>query len=230
MHIQAIAFDVDGTLYPAFSLYMRCIDISLRAPGVVLAFSRVRRQLREMQTRPDYALSTKEELHVLQALLLAHRLKIEESAARHLIERIFYNEIPRRFFAIQPYPGLKTLLETCRAQGFRIAALSDLPPDEKIAALGLGKLFDKIICAEDCGRLKPHPHTFLLLSNALGVNPGEILYIGNNIEYDIRGAKEAGMHAALRGGSSTEADFCFKKWNEFGDWIFSKFSSIESLR
>lgn len=230
MRIQAIAFDVDGTLYPAFSLYKRCVDISLRAPRIVLSFSLVRRQLREMQTRSDYAISTKEELHHFQASLLAHRLKIEESTAYSLLERIFYDEIPQRFSSIQPYSGIKTLLETCRARGFLIAAFSDLPPDKKITSLGLGKLFDRIMCAEDCGRLKPHPYTFLSLSNALGIDPREILYIGNNIEYDIRGAKAVGMHTALRGGSSADADFCFKKWDEFSDWIFTNISSGENLR
>lgn len=222
MRVRAIAFDLDGTLYPALSLNRRCVDLFLAHPRVILAFSSVRRQLRRLQQRDGFAPTDSDSLHALQAALLAARLGVPEARARDAMERIFYEEIPRRFATIPPYPGVAAALETLRSRGFALAALSDLPPEEKLRALGLSAFFPRILCAEDTGALKPHPRVFETLSRALGASPGEILYVGNNTRYDIGGAKAAGMRAALRGKRPSAADFSFARWDDFSSWARDK--------
>lgn len=218
MHVRAVAFDVDGTLYPAFSLYLRCVTLFLAHPRLVPAFSSVRRQLRDLQRETRFNSTARESLHRLQASLLAARLGVSEGRARKLMESIFYQEIPRRFATIRPYPGVVSTLENLRARGFALAALSDLPPEEKLSALDLADFFPRILCAEDTGALKPHPRVFAALSGALGVPAHEILYVGNNISYDTGGSKAAGMHTALRGRAQSSADFSFTRWEDFEMW------------
>ncbi len=218
MRVRAIAFDVDGTLYPASSLNIRCVDIFFMHPRLVPAFSSVRRQLRVLQQENDFAPTDRASLHQLQAKLLAARLGAPEELAYSLMERIFYEEIPRRFATIEPYAGVVTTLESLRSRGFTLAALSDLPPEEKVRALGLSEFFGPILCAEDTGALKPHRRVFEALSSALDVALDEILYVGNNIRYDIGGAKAAGMHAALRKRYASAADFRFARWDAFAAW------------
>ncbi len=218
MRVRAIAFDVDGTLYPSSSLNLRCVDLVFTHPRFVMAFSLVRRQLRALQQDAHFEPHDSASLHQLQATLLAQRLDTTKEHARDLMERIFYQEMPRRFATIAPYPGVTTVLESLRSRGFALAVLSDLPPAEKLRTLGLLEFFPRILCAEDTGALKPHPRVFQALSVALGAAPHEILYVGNNIRYDIGGSKAAGMRAALRGRRISAADFKFGHWHEFAAW------------
>ncbi len=218
MRVRAIAFDVDGTLYPAASLNLRCVDLFWAHPRLIPAFSSMRRQLRALQREARFAPKDSASLHELQAALLAARLDTTETRARDLMERVFYEEIPRRFATISPYPGVIAALEALQTRGFALAALSDLPPSEKLHSLGVAHYFPRIICAEDTGALKPHPRVFRALSEALRAAPGEILYVGNNMRYDIVGSKAAGMRAALRGRHASTADFRFSRWDDFAAW------------
>lgn len=221
VRFRAVVFDVDGTLYPASALYLRCIDIFVRHPRLVEGFSVVRKELRTLQMRSDYTPRDAEELHQLQASLLAQRMHIPQDQVRKLMEFFFYAMLPERFASIRPFPGVRNAIETIRSNGIAVAALSDLPPTEKIKALGLSDLLEHALCAEEFGVLKPHPWVFAALIERLGYAPSEILYVGNNPVYDIQGAKNAGMAAARCGRPTALADFSFTKWKNLADWVLT---------
>jgi putative hydrolase of the HAD superfamily len=75
--------------------------------------------------------------------------------------------------------------------------LSDFPPERKIELLGLGASFDVVLSTEQTGFLKPHGEPFRRFSEALGIPPEEILYVGNSPRLDAAGALAAGLGAAL---------------------------------
>jgi len=103
--------------------------------------------------------------------------------------------------------------------GLPIAALSDLPPQKKLNALGLEAMFEIISCSEDWGVIKPHPKAFYGVSAALGVDPSSVLYVGNSTTYDVKGAHAVGMLTARRGSSCSLADFSFRRWEELAAWL-----------
>ena len=59
--------------------------------------------------------------------------------------------------------------------------------------LGLTPFFEVILISGDLGYRKPHPFVFQQLIEALDVPRGQILFIGDDLEPDIRGAREAGL-------------------------------------
>jgi putative hydrolase of the HAD superfamily len=59
--------------------------------------------------------------------------------------------------------------------------------------LGLTPFFDVILISGDLGYRKPHPYVFQQLIEALEVPQDQILFIGDDLEPDIRGAREAGL-------------------------------------
>nr|WP_059370693.1 HAD family hydrolase [Treponema endosymbiont of Eucomonympha sp.] len=61
---------------------------------------------------------------------------------------------------------------------------------------GILSLCDAVLGSEEIGALKPSKYAFGNLSAALGVPYGRILYVGNSVAADIRGAKNAGMKTA----------------------------------
>jgi len=64
--LRAVAFDVDGTLYPESAIALRCIDLFFGQPRIFMAFSAVRKEVRSLQEQPNYIPRNMEELHSLQ--------------------------------------------------------------------------------------------------------------------------------------------------------------------
>jgi HAD superfamily hydrolase (TIGR01549 family) len=54
------------------------------------------------------------------------------------------------------------------------------------------------LSAADVGYLKPHPIIFQTALDCLGTTPEQTVFVGDDIEADIAGAKAAGMRAVLR--------------------------------
>lgn len=82
--------------------------------------------------------------------------------------------------------------------GYRLGMLTNGAPDlqrEKIAASGLGEFFQAIAVSGEHGIGKPRPEIFHRLAAELGVPPGESVMVGNSLERDIAGARNAGITA-----------------------------------
>lgn len=228
--IKAVGFDLDGTLYPAWLMYVVSADIGLRHPFLLHAFSTVRRALRNptlvhaqdnVTAGQQQTISEIFKLH--QATLVAKNLGADLNATARSIDEIVYSAIEKRFGHVKPCPGVTTCLGTLRHSGLRLGLLSDLPPAKKIELLGFGDYFDLVLCSEDFGALKPDPRPFSALSAGLSVEPESILYVGNKREYDIAGAKSVGMKTAFIGrGKVPDADFIFQRWDDLTRWVLSQ--------
>jgi len=228
--LKAIAFDIDGTLYPDLGLRRRLIPFTLRHSPFLLAFSRASAILHAeaAQERPGPADLASFRLH--QAELVAASLGVSRERAFALAERIVYEELEAFFVKVELYPGVQACLETLAAAGFSLGALSDFPAQAKLGHLGLSGLIPLAMTSEASGRLKPSPKPFLDLAAALGQPPESILYVGNSVRYDVRGAKAAGMRTALRiarGGPAATghaflmrgADLVFSDWGDLAPLI-----------
>ena len=92
-------------------------------------------------------------------------------------------------------------LERLRAAGVRLGVVSnsDGRVAEALAAAGLAHLFEVIIDSHLAGVEKPDPRIFRIALDAMGVGPGDALYIGDLYEVDVVGARAAGLTAALVG-------------------------------
>jgi putative hydrolase of the HAD superfamily len=59
--------------------------------------------------------------------------------------------------------------------------------------LGLHRYFDEIVFSSDIGYKKPDPRIFRMALDALGLEPQDVLFIGDSFENDILGAQKVGM-------------------------------------
>ena len=64
---------------------------------------------------------------------------------------------------------------------------------EIIRRLGLTPFFDVVLISGEIGFRKPHPLVFQRLIDQLGVEGDHILYVGDDVEPDIIGARSAGL-------------------------------------
>jgi putative hydrolase of the HAD superfamily len=62
----------------------------------------------------------------------------------------------------------------------------------KIKVSGIGQFFREVITSEKAGALKPDPRIFRYALDATGAVLTESIYIGDNLEADIIGARKAG--------------------------------------
>jgi len=188
--ITAVAFDVDGTLYSEPHLFLRSLFFGLHNRATISCFRAIRRELHCRSYLP------RGDIREWQAEQFARRMNISTGEAEDEISRVIYTEWCERICTM---PLLKHLTETLAllsSHDIPLAVLSDFPPLVKLQRWNIAHYFTIIINSESTNTLKPHPLPFRLLSDRLQLQPQEILYIGNNINYDIIAAQEYGYMSA----------------------------------
>lgn len=217
MRVKVVAFDIDGTLYPNRAVYMRSLPFVVRNISAIRAFSRVRKDIRKMRPLADF--------HRTQAGMFAARKKIPLETAQELINTVFYQRWDAITRKAKLLPYVRETLARLRAEGLKLAALSDFPLSTKLETWGIGDVWDYRRSCEEIGYLKPNPEPFLDVVDFFGVRPGEVLYVGNNYAYDIVGAKNQGLmaaHVTRHAPRGSKADFSFFDFRRLGDWITEK--------
>ena len=216
MKIKAVGFDIDGTLYPNLSMYIRSSASFLSHPFLVLHFGKVRKEIRRTEHTGDF--------RETQAKLLAYSMKIPRQKAADLIERHLYQTWEYSFKGVKPFKAVRPVLLSLKHEGIKLGALSDFPVQRKLDFLGISDLMEIAFSSEETGYLKPHSAPFINMISKFGVRPDEILYVGNNYKYDIVGAKNTGLHTAhlvRKPEPDSVADFSFYSFLDLRDWILS---------
>ncbi|GHJ36250.1 HAD family hydrolase [Streptomyces sp. TS71-3] len=65
--------------------------------------------------------------------------------------------------------------------------------ERKLRTLGVRDRFEALLCAVELGVSKPEAGAFLAACAALGLEPAEVAYVGDQPEIDARGARDAGL-------------------------------------
>ncbi len=129
-------------------------------------------------------------------------------------------------------PGAKEMLEDIQARGYRIGLISDVAwgltsdfPLRDMKHYGLDEFFDDFVFSTDVGIRKPNPRIFKLAMFNIGAKPEESIYVGNNLQADIKGALNVGMTAVLKRSDFYEHDEAIvpsakiSNWDDFHYWL-----------
>jgi putative hydrolase of the HAD superfamily len=194
--IEAVGFDLDGTLYPNYRLNCRLFPFLLRDMRLLLAFGKARDRIRAAQ-ETGTGLPPGRDFYGYQAELTAEILHAPVQAVKEQIERLIYRGWEPHFKKIRLFPYVVETLRALREAGLKLGMLSDFPPEIKLKNLGIDGLWDTALGSEQTGALKPAVRPFMALAQALDTSPEKILYVGNSFRYDVAGAGRAGMYTAL---------------------------------
>jgi len=101
--------------------------------------------------------------------------------------------------AIKPFPESLGIIGALRKAGLTLAIASgsyECDIRAILRASGLEHCFKAIIGKDNISRYKPHPDTYLLAAETLGIEPARCLAV-EDAEKGVRSAKEAGMRVIL---------------------------------
>ncbi len=200
-HLRAVVFDVDGTLYRQGALRramaVRLVRAHLRRPltgvttlRILSAYRRGQEALRAAGGSGDVAQA--------QLRFASQATGAPPAAVQALVTR-WMDEAPLDLLADLAQPGMKAFVRELRVRGIRLGVLSDYPAEAKLAALGVGGLFDSVLCAQasEVGVFKPDPRGILISLERLGVAPADALYVGDRADVDAVAARAAGVACAI---------------------------------
>ena len=212
--IRALLFDVDGTLYRAGPLRRRMMLALVghlctrpwRAPKTIRNLRAYRRALEELRhEEPRDELEARH--HQLASQLGADAESLSQDVEEWMRRR------PLAYLRNARRPGLVEALENFVARGCGVGFFSDYPVRAKLEALGLSALLpapDSPACIQLCAfdarlnALKPWPHGFALAARLWGLDPAEVVYVGDRVEVDAVGAAAAGMRSVLVGKQASD--------------------------
>ena len=99
---------------------------------------------------------------------------------------------------IKLYDGAKELLAALKSAGGRIYLLSNAQrifTEYELHMLGIAPYFDDIFISSSCGVKKPDVRFFRMLLEKHRIDVSKAIMIGNDMNSDIRGAKNVGLPA-----------------------------------
>jgi HAD superfamily hydrolase (TIGR01509 family) len=191
--VKAVIFDVDGTLIDSVDLHARAWQDIFFRYGVKTDFQKVRDQIGKGGDKLMKVFLSKDQIELQGKEIEAERAKL------------FKGEyLPQ----VKPFPALRGLFERLRENGVKIAIASSAKGDELRAytkITGIGPFLAEHTSADDVSNSKPDPDIFLSAQKKLGIDPRNIIAIGDT-QYDAESAGKAGMATIglLCGGSDAE--------------------------
>ena len=235
--IRAITFDYWDTLYEGGALPER---VALRRTAVGALLGAYGRELPEAQLRALYEASGREAERWWSE---EHRGYTTQERLRWILERAAVT--PRencRYVAaavdavdnallMLPPAMLPGAWEMLRALSRRVplAVISDTgfasgrAQDRLLEKDGARKFFTTTIYSMDVGHAKPRPEIFAAAVETLGVEPHEILHVGDNERTDVNGALASGLRAirldVVRTGGPSEGELVARSFEELSRYV-----------
>jgi putative hydrolase of the HAD superfamily len=156
---------------------------------------------------------------ILSSIL--HAWKRDSTASLNVATEAFFTFFQQHMCA---YPESADVLTALRAANIPTGILTDVPygmprdfVQRDIDGAGIAGLFDVLLTSVEVGVRKPESTGYHALARSLGVEPHEMLYVGNEPK-DVIGARRAGSRAAFvdrkRTGENHGQDFTISHLGE----------------
>lgn len=217
--LQAVIFDLDGTLLDSVGIYYQIVSLTLEKlgyPNVTMAAMREAVNNGEFEWHKVLPADT----DLKQPGLMTKIQSTIEEFYRPLFE-----------FEALPLAGMKEAVEGLVAAGVKLAIVTSTPReniDFKLNQLKLNNTlqhFQVILCSNDAAKKKPAPDPMVECCKQLGVTLDSSVYIGDSI-VDIQSGRSAGMKtiAVLSGFDDLET-LC----KELPDAVITSIADLKSI-
>jgi 2-phosphoglycolate phosphatase len=186
LNVDAVLFDLDGTLIDSIGIYYKIVDIvfeKLKLPPV---------------PREKFVEAAKDGDFDWDCVLPDHMKNRKEELTKAAME-IIYDIYPEMFGNdLKLIPGAESILREISSDGMKIGIVTSTPKEgmsyklQTLKKAGLEKLIEVVITADDVQNKKPAGDPLIECSKRLGIAPEKSVYVGDS-RIDIKAGKAAGM-------------------------------------
>ncbi|HEX7011453.1 MAG TPA: HAD family hydrolase [Steroidobacteraceae bacterium] len=192
--IRAVCFDLDNTLWDVWPVIQRAEQamydfLAERYPRVVAALTlEMMRKARE-ETAAAHP-EMRHDFTFLRKQTLREHAR-EFGYAEQMVDEAFEAFIRARN-EVELYDDVLPGLERLRTS-YRLFSATNGNAD--LHVIGIAHYFERSVAARQVGALKPDPVLFHKAIEGTGLKPEEVVYVGDDPELDVEGARRAGMQA-----------------------------------
>jgi len=191
--INAVLFDLDGTLYDRDELAQKVVNGQYELFRHQLSSVPKDDFIRRLLELDNHGYGDKADLYA--------RVVSEWCLATELIDRFVHSFWSLYEEHCKASDDTRSTLDVLRRKGMKLGVITNGRVEwqqRKLDALGISSCFDTVLISEAEGVQKPDAEIFLRAVSRLGVSASEALFVGDHPEADIGGALSAGMRAVWR--------------------------------
>ncbi|MDC7336725.1 HAD family hydrolase [Streptomyces lydicus] len=199
MALRAVLWDIDDTLFDYTGSDRTGALRHLRAEGLLAAYggeeAALARWRHAMET--EFARFLAGEVGFLDHRRARARTFLDRPLSDEEADAWFGRYIAHYEASWVLFPDSLPALEAL-APLLRQAVLSNSSTanqERKLAALGIRARFEAVLCADELGHAKPAAEAFASACAALGLAAEEVVYVGDRLDIDALGARDAGLAA-----------------------------------
>jgi putative hydrolase of the HAD superfamily len=186
--IQAVFFDLDGTLYDRDAAVLQTAHSQFEAFRWDLGNVTQSVFVERLVALDAHGHNRTPRLHHVLAEELGFSSMVADGLETH-----FRSNFPK---SCRLSPDTLATLKTLRTRGLKVGMITNGPTywqTLKIESMGIAPLFDAILISGSEGIEKPDPRIFARAVERCGVTASESMFVGDHPEADILGAKAAGL-------------------------------------
>jgi HAD superfamily hydrolase (TIGR01549 family) len=191
--IEAVVFDLDGTLVDSNEFHVEAWDLAFRHFGMEFPMSKLRANIGKGSDQ------------YLPEFLNPHQLQTYGKEIDQYRSALFRKEfLPR----IKPFPRVRELFERIKHDGHRIALATSSKKDDVKTYTELARITDLVDCqitSDDADESKPAPDVFRAALDKLDLTGDQAVAVGDT-RFDIEAARQIDLPtiAVLCGRASDE--------------------------
>lgn len=183
MALDALIFDIDGTLLDTNDLHVEAWRQALERHGYRVASDRIEQEIGKGGDK-------------LVPALLGRSLDEKDGDRLRKLQPELFAELARSR-GVRPFPGAVELLREARRRGLKVV-LATSSQAAHVRVLGeasgvdLEREVDHLVTADDADESKPAPDLVEAAVRRLGLSPAQCAMVGDTL-YDMEAAKHAGV-------------------------------------
>ncbi|MCI4326224.1 MAG: HAD family hydrolase [Thermoplasmata archaeon] len=200
--IEAVLFDLGGTLidtrdFGGWAESGRSLGLDVDAESIAAAWESARPWENRREDSPEE----------LWATVLSVASSVEVSSA--LVGRFLELQRAKPLYG-SLFSDVRRCLDRLQRSGKRLAIVSNSRSEpavrELLVAIGIDSVFETVVSSGTERVRKPDREIFVRALSRLNVQPTAVLFVGDDLENDVRGATRAGLHAIWLNRTGTGED------------------------